>query len=955
MTLASNIEKWAARSHWRVPVLLFILMILPLAAFTFYITQVTKSQVVAQEGIESTQIARVAATLVEEHFRHSTVFLESIASRRTLRQAWEDRDMKLVLWHMERARRLVPDLSFISVYSMDGTMRAIDPPQPELVGKNYGFRDWYKGVSRSWKPYVSEVYRTAVAPRDLVVAVAVPICDDEGHPMGILMSADSLQTLSQRVVETELEGGWNIELLDQNSHLAARKHIGSSAEIIDLSDYEPAKRMQAGQAGYGSFVHDGQSWLTRYEPVPNYRWGVLVQQPSTYLQRRVWNVQKRILLLSLVFVMGGLLVSGLLSSLYARLEARNRFMELSVDMFCIAGFDGFFKHVNPSWEKALGFTAQELTTRPYMEFIHPDDRPATENERDHLAKGERTLALENRYLCKDGSYKWFSWNVVAVPAQGLMYAVARDVTQVKAWSQQIAQQNRELELRNREVERATKMKSRFLASMSHELRTPLNAIVGFSELLSEQSAGSLSDKQNRFVNHIRNGAAHLLQLINDILDLSKIESGQLDIHREKFSVREAMPEVLSTVQPLAMAKNLKIEHRQDKEYCVLADRVRFKQILYNLLSNAVKFTPKDGRIDITCAETDDSISISVTDTGIGIRPEDQGMVFEEFRQVEGNSHEGTGLGLAITSRLLERQGGHISLQSEVGKGSCFTFTLPKAERQAPVIAGPKWPVEARLVLRDELTKPLILVVDDELSARDLLTSYLDPEYRVITAKSGAEAIEKARKFQPAVITLDVLMKATDGFETLVTLRKIPETADIPVVILSIVDHKQVGFALGATDYLVKPIRKLPLLNTIRKHIPPRTDDDAALLLVDDDRKTLELMEETLRSAGYETQSVQNGARALEVLSSKLVSAVLLDLMMPGMDGFEVLRNIRQQETLKELPIFVITAKTLTRDEISLLSRQAQAWFQKDGTWQNNLLAEVGRVLGNKHAKGAAQG
>src|SRR5882762_4921718 len=529
---------------------------------------------------------------------------------------------------------------------------------------------------------------------------------------------------------------------------------------------------------------------------------------------------------------------------------------------------------------------------------------------------------------------------------------------VQARTAQLAAANEELELRNREVEHATKLKSKFLASMSHELRTPLNAIVGFSDLLAEGVPGELNPKQKRFVNHIKQGSAHLLQLINDILDLSKIEAGQLELHCESFHVKDALPEVLSIIRPLAMAKNIQVEHDVATERPAYADRVRFKQILYNLLSNAVKFTPKDGRITIVCTEDGELVSISVTDTGIGIRAEDQAVVFEEFRQVEGSkdsTQEGTGLGLAITKRLVEQQGGKISLVSELGKGSRFSFTLPagaKTETSATDAASATPPHRAAVV---EGRKPLVLVVDDEGPARELLASYLDPEYRTAMAESGAEAVRRAQQLQPDAITLDVLMPGSSGFETLAALRKNPETANIPIIVVSIVDQKQVGFALGAADYLIKPIRKSVLLEAIRKHVPYQYDDDAAILLVDDDPKTLELLEETLRSAGYETQSVQSGKRALEVLSCKLVSAVLLDLLMPGMDGFEVIRHVRQDAALKQLPIFVMTGKSLTAEESDLLARETQALLKKNGSWQQQLVAEVERVIqGRKLAKSAGQ-
>src|SRR6266404_6966753 len=342
---------------------------------------------------------------------------------------------------------------------------------------------------------------------------------------------------------------------------------------------------------------------------------------------------------------------------------------------------------------------------------------------------------------------------------------------------QLAVANRELDLRNREVERATNLKSKFLASMSHELRTPLNAIVGFSDLLAEQTAGQLNDKQKRFVNHIKQGSSHLLQLINDILDLSKTEAGQLELRCENFQIQDALPEVLSTIRPLTMVKNIQLEQSFGDATSVYADRVRFKQILYNLLSNAVKFTPKGGCIGIHCSRNEDSVSIAVSDTGIGIRPEDQALVFEEFRQVEGNGVAGgTGLGLAITRRLVEQQGGKICLESRVGEGSRFTFSLPAGAEMAialPTVTVNPGPFN---VLDGDDSKALVLIVDDELSTRELLASYLSSDYRIAMAESGVEALEKARELRPDAITLDVLMQKTDGFDTLVTLRKQRETA-----------------------------------------------------------------------------------------------------------------------------------------------------------------------------------
>jgi len=944
MRITVSIANWISSSSLRLFMAVLVLMILPLGFFAYSVSHDLQEQVQKQAAVESSQIARVSATLVEEHFRQSSAFLQAFAVSPAFRQDWAEGNLEKIVRHLERAKELRPDFVFFSVYDRDGTMRAVYPPDPAVLNQSFAYRDWYKGVTKEWTPYVSEVYQTHVLPRQLVVAMAVPIEDAQGNPIGILMASYALDTISKRLI-TKLNGTWNVVLVDQRGHLSARANIDVMSAPVDLGGLEAVRYVLRGENGSGIFNQDNQQYFVSYEPVGLYGWGILVEQPEEILKAGAWAVERRMWILGAVLLALAAGLAAFVSSLYRRLEMGNRFINLSVDMFAVIGFDGYFKYVNPAGEKLLGFSKEKLMAKPRIELIHPDDRPATASEEQRVKSGGTILGFENRYLTGSNSYKWLFWNDIAIPEEKAFYCVARDVTQSRQFVQQIELQNRELEARNHEVERATQLKSKFLASMSHELRTPLNAIVGFSGLLADEIAGPLNEKQRRFVSHIKQGSAHLLQLINDILDLSKIEAGQLDIHCQDFDLQEALPEVLSTIRPLAMARGITLRENFETAGSVHADRVRFRQILYNLLSNAVKFTPREGEVAVECVLEGDMVRISVSDTGGGIRPEDQEVIFEEFRQLEGEGkHQGTGLGLTITRRLVEQQGGRIWLESEVGKGTRFRFTLPAGN--SAVHQSEALPVESTEVQIEMEANPLILIVDDDASSRELLSNYLQQAgYRIATAGSAGEALEKAQQLRPAAITLDIMMPGASGFEALLNLKSTNRTSDIPIVVVTIADQQRMGFALGAADYLVKPVEKSDLTNAIHKHTRQQRAVNAPVLVVDDDPKALELLEVTLRLAGYKTLTATSGRTALEILETSNVCAIFVDLLMPEMDGLELILRIRQQAALKDIPIFVLTAKRLTEEEFAILRRQTQALLSKDNSWDQELIAAIEKSIG----------
>ena len=577
------------------------------------------------------------------------------------------------------------------------------------------------------------------------------------------------------------------------------------------------------------------------------------------------------------------------------------------------------------------------------------DRPGRwDGELRHTRRDGARITVESRHILVRGTD--------GTPAAVL--ETNRDITlrkqaeeAVAALNTKLGATNKELELRNREVERANRLKSEFLASMSHELRTPLNAIIGFSDLLAEQTAGPLSSKQQRFVSHIQQGARHLLALINDILDLSKVEAGRLELNRENVPVSTALAEVLVSIRPAAAAKDIAVHSSIGPDVTVFADRIRFKQILVNLLGNAVKFTPEGGRIWVEAAERRGRLTVSVSDTGLGISIEEQEAIFDAFHQAGATTKgikEGTGLGLAITKRLVEEHGGRIWVESEPGKGARLSFTMPAgraaAEESAPEDAGASetWPPRER---------PLVLIVDDEAPARELLASWLEPEgYELIAAGSSADALAKAVEHVPDAITLNMLMPGKGGWDTLYALKKTPVTAGIPVIVVTVVDEPKIGLALGAAEYLVKPVDKEVLLEAVRRFVGPGSNGPAKILVVDDEAGTRELLKEMLESDGYIPVLAASGKEALEAVARISVSAILLDLIMPEMDGFELLLRMKEDPGLRNIPVLVLTAKDLTDSEIEMLRRETIGLFQKGREWKKQLLADLHRAVGAQAAR-----
>jgi len=494
-----------------------------------------------------------------------------------------------------------------------------------------------------------------------------------------------------------------------------------------------------------------------------------------------------------------------------------------------------------------------------------------------------------------------------------------------------------------EAVRTSKFKDQFLSTMSHELRTPLNAVLGFSDLLADERYGTLNDRQRRYVGHIHTGGTHLLKLITDILDLSKIEAGRMELVCEDVGIASAFAEVLGALRPLADKKSQCLTHEAGPRLYVRADATRLKQVLMNLVGNAIKFTPEIGQIKLVARQVGGQVRLEVRDNGPGIAPEEQQRIFEAFFRLSqtGTATEGTGLGLAITARLVELHGSKLEIESKPGEGTCFYFSLPL------LAIAPDEPTQATIATPRGGKTPRILVVEDNAATGQLIQSQLTSSgYETLRCDQPERATEMAAEHQPDAITLDLLMQPVHGLEVLLQLKNDPRTLNIPVIIVTIADQPGVGTALGADEYLVKPVDKATLLAAVERCLTSRgrSAPERPILVVEDDASTREMIEELLTARGYSVITAADGAKARSLVVHALPELVILDLVLPKMSGLELLAEWRGSPRTADLPVFVLTSKDLTKEEEKYIHAHAESLFRKQHSWREPLMKQLERVV-----------
>ena len=772
---------------------------------------------------------------------------------------------------------------------------------------------WYWGPKKSGKLTISEPYFDGGGSDVTMLSVNAPVLGPEGQFYGISgvdISLDDMRELIKKV-DIAMTGEDSAQESDYAylvsptgtiiAHPDSSLMIGEGNPGVNVSQLPAGSAMLAAPSGEATYRRDdGSERIVYWVTAPLTGWKVVLDVPYSTLLVPVKALAWR---LGTVGGLGLLLLMGVVGLVAHRLATPLRQLtraaaELEAGQLDSAELAPLLRRGDEVGDLGRGFTRMA----------------------DEIRKREESLAAWNANLEK----------TVSDRTAELKHAVE------------------DAELAREQAQEANKTKSAFLANMSHELRTPMNAIIGYSEMLLEEAEDTGEKWMEPDLKKILSSAKHLLQLINDILDLSKIEAGRMTVFLEPVDILQTARDVAATVDPL-VAKNantFELKCPPDAG-SMRTDLTKLRQTLFNLLSNACKFTEK-GKVTLAITRrADHMVSFAVTDTGIGMTPEQMGKLFGEFVQADASTtrkYGGTGLGLAISRKFCRMLGGDITVESEPGKGSVFTAILPveaKEPAPEPVVEAPVQPVLPATEV--EGARGTLLVIDDDPASRELLQRMLEKEgYAVRLAPNGPDGIAAAKEHKPDLITLDVMMPSMDGWAVLSALKADPATADIPVVMLTMVEDRPMGFALGATEYLTKPVQKSRVLEAVSRCVTHKSDD---ILVVEDDPMAADIVMRTVRADGRQCRHARNGREALAMVHESRPALIILDLMMPEMDGFTFLDALRVEgPDFADIPVVVLTAKDLTLSEQEHLAGRVMDTLRKGAGQRENLLEVIHRQL-----------
>ncbi len=839
----------------------------------------------ARQSLRATQAARLeseerlialSAEAVAATLRNGLWILEAAAQDDHLRRMAAADDRAMLGLKLREIRTHYPDLASVLVLNASGVLLA-SGPDASAIGQGFRYLDYYQGVLRSHSPYISPVPFQAGATRIPSLAVAAPILGPRGDLRGVLAATFALENLSQ-LLDPHRSGG------QSRTDRGVIYLVAPSGTILAHSD--PAKwatPVAENDAGARAALAGRQGSVTWTASDGTGRTSVFAPLPKlgwglVYTQ----TASSWLSALSDPF-------PGILPAL------------LVVLVMAVVG----------------GTLAARHLSRPILRLQEAASR---------LRDGDFSARLPENRQDELGDLA-AAFNRTAASLQELYNNLEAKV----------AERTAILKSTNLELARASQVKSEFLARMSHDLRTPLNAIIGFTDLLLTAHGDPLTNHQRRYLGHVANASRHLLDLINDILDLTRVEAGRLEIHPVPCRVAPLLEEVLALFRKQAQDRRISLTLEVGSPLGeLLVDRVRLQQVLHNLLSNALKFTPDGGMIALAAQQIGLEQEFTVRDTGPGIPGEDQERIFEAYEQAgtpEGQQR-GSGLGLAITKRLVELHGGKIWVESAVGQGSVFKVRMPGAsavegEPQASGTPG-----------------HLVLVIEDELQTAEMIRAHLTRGgYRVALVASGHAGVGAAKRLQPQAIILDLGLPDLDGWEVLYRLKRDPATQDIPVLIVSAQEQGRLGLSLGAVDWLLKPLdhdRLMAALQRCRElGVPTRS---FRILVVDDEPAVLEALEALLAKEGHTIWLAQDGDEALRRAEQDPPDIVLLDLHLPGLSGFEVVNRLRRIPGMETAPIIAFSGKFVSSEERTMLTQQAVQFVGKYGAVTlNRLLEDLRRI------------